>query len=243
VKIHPRTLAPFLPKRVPKMKDKEEREVFDGKWYTHPQIRDAIVSGVLAGLAFTLLYLKMLPSLLGFALYFVAILLGGHHWIKEGLEELFGAKRIGIKILMMTATIGSIMLGFWDEAAFLVFLYGAAEGIEEYTHARTRRSIRGLLDLAPKKASVLRGREEVTVAAEELKIGDILVVRPGEAIPTDGVVVKGRSSVNESPVTGEPTPVEKREAMKVYAGTINREGVLEVRTTATFEDDTISRII
>jgi Cd2+/Zn2+-exporting ATPase len=131
----------------------------------------------------------------------------------------------------------------WDEAAFLVFLYGTAEGIEEYTFARTRGSIRKLLDLAPKESRIIKNGDEATIPAEDLKIGDTFIVRPGESIPTDGVIVKGRSSVNEAPVTGESIPVEKKEGMKVFAGTINQEGALEIEVTATFEDNTLSKMI
>jgi heavy metal-(Cd/Co/Hg/Pb/Zn)-translocating P-type ATPase len=175
--------------------------------------------------------------------YVIAILLGGYYWGKEGIEELIKEKEIGIEILMMAATVGSAILGMWDEAAFLVFLYGAAEGLEEYTYARTRTSIRKLLDLAPKEARILKDGKELTIPAEKLKVGDIFVVIPGESIPTDGLIIKGRSSINEAPVTGESIPVEKKEGMKVFAATINQEGALEIKVTATFEDNTLSKMI
>jgi len=144
---------------------------------------------------------------------------------------------------MMAATVGSAILGMWDEAAFLVFLYGSAEGLEEYTYARTRASIRKLLDLVPQEARVLKGGEEVTIRAEELKVGDIFVVRPGESIVTDGIIIEGRSSINEAPVTGESIPVEKKEGMRVFAATLNQEGALKIKAVATFEDNTLSKMI
>ncbi|MFN3741005.1 MAG: HAD-IC family P-type ATPase, partial [Thermodesulfovibrionales bacterium] len=104
-------------------------------------------------------------------------------------------------------------------------------------------SIRKLLDLAPKDARVIRDGKEVTIPAEELKVGDIFIVRPGESIPTDGIILKGSSSINEAPVTGESIPVEKKEGMKVFAATMNQEGALKVRATTTFEDNTLSKII
>ncbi len=173
----------------------------------------------------------------------VAILLGGYHWSRKGIEELLEEKEVGIDILMIAATIGSTVLGMWDEAALLVVLYGAAEGLEEYTYTRTRTSIRELLDLAPKEARVIRNGKEMTIPAEELVVGDIFVVRPGESIPTDGVIVKGSSSINEAPVTGESIPVEKKEGEKVFAVTMNQEGALEIKATATFKDNTLSKII
>lgn len=115
--------------------------------------------------------------------------------------------------------------------------------MEEYTYAKTRHSIRKLLDLAPKEAKVIRNGEERMIPAEEIKVGDLFLVKPGESIATDGVIVKGRSSVNEAPVTGESIPVEKNEGMKVFAATITQEGVLEIKATAAFEDNTLSKMI
>ena len=226
------------------MKEKDEREeVFEGKWYAHPSMRNALIAGILTGVAFGLAYFRIIPSLVETAIYIVAILLGGYHWGREGIEELLEERKIGINILMMAATVGSAVLGMWDEAAFLVFLYGAAEGLEEYTHARTRASIRKLLDLAPEEARVIRNGNEVMIPAEELVVGDIFVVRPGESIPTDGIIIKGNSSINEAPVTGESIPIEKKEGMNVFAATINQEGALEVKATAAFEDNTLSKMV
>lgn len=218
-------------------------EIFEGQWYAHPPMRNALIAGLLTGIAFVLGHLGIISQTAEIPIYMVAILLGGYHWSKEGIEELIEEKEIGIEMLMMAATIGSAVLGMWDEAAFLVFLYGTAEGLEEYTYAKTRHSIRKLLDLAPKDARVIRDGKEVTIPAEELKVGDIFIVRPGESIPTDGIIIKGSSSINEAPVTGESIPVEKREGMKVFAATINQEGMLEIKATATFEDNTLSKII
>lgn len=223
--------------------NRKKEEIFEGKWYAHPPMRNALIAGLLTGTAFGLGHLGFIPHLAEILIYVVAILLGGYHWSREGTEELLGEKEIGIEILMMAATLGSAILGMWNEAAFLVFLYGTAEGLEEYTYAKTRHSIIKLLDLAPKEARVLRNGREITIPAEELKIGDIFVVRPGESMPTDGIIIKGSSSINEAPVTGESIPVEKKEGMKVFAATMNQHGYLEVKATATFENNTLSKII
>jgi Cd2+/Zn2+-exporting ATPase len=223
---------------------KNKEEIFEGKWYAHPPLRNALIAGFITGIAFALAHIDMvIPRFVEIALYVIAILLGGYHWGREGIEELIGEKKIGIEILMMGATVGSAILEMWDEAAFLVFLYGSAEGLEEYTFARTRASIKKLLDLAPKEARVIRNGREITTPAEELVLGDIFIVRPGESIPTDGIIVKGSSSVNEAPITGESIPVEKKEGMKVFAATINQEGVLEIKTTATFKDNTLAKMV
>lgn len=225
------------------MKKDEKEEIFEGKWYAHPPMRNALIAGLLTGVAFGLAHLGLIPPLVETALYIVAIPLGGYHWSREGIEALLEGKEIGIEILMLAATVGSAILGMWDEAAFLVFLYGAAEGLEEYTYARTRASIRKLLDLAPKEARVIRNGEETIIPAEEIAVGDIFIVRPGESIATDGIIIRGTSSINEAPVTGESIPVEKKEGMKVFAATINQEGALEIRATATYEDNTLAKMV
>lgn len=225
------------------MSEREEVEAFEGKWYAHAPMRNVLVAGVIAVAAYGLVHGVGLPAVVEIALYVLAIFLGGEHWMREGLEELIKEKRIGIEILMMAATIGSAFLGMWEEAAALVVIYGAAEGLEEYTFARTRASIRALLDLAPKEALVRRDGKEVVIPAQELHVGDIFIVKPGETLATDGVIVRGSSSINEATVTGESLPVEKREGMKVFAATLNQAGSLEVRATATFEDNTLSKIV
>lgn len=216
---------------------------FGGKWYAHPPLRNAIISGAITGGSFILAHLQALPRWGEIGLYSIAILIGGFHWAWEGIEELYQERKIGIEILMLAAAFGSAVLGMWDEAAFLVFLYGAAEGIEEYTYARTRHSIRGLLDLAPKEAILLKNGVETVLPAEKLQVGDLFLVKPGQSIPTDGIIRGGKSSVNEAPITGESMPVEKREGMKVFAATLNQEGALEIEATAAFQDNTLSKII
>ncbi len=225
------------------MSDNEVKEPFEGQWYAHPVLRNALIAGALTGIAYALGHLGFIRPAVETAVYAVAIPLGGYHWMREGIEEFIKEKEIGIEILMLAATIGSAILRMVDEAAFLVFLYGAAEGLEEYTYARTRASIRKLLDLAPKEARVLRQGQDKVIPATELLVGEVFRVKPGESLATDGVVIAGRSSVNEAPVTGESVPVEKSEGMRVFAATINHEGSLDIRVTATYENNTLAKMV
>lgn len=225
------------------MSNDSSENTFEGSWYAHPPMRNALISGALTLIAFALAHLNIIPPFLERAIYVIAIAVGGNHWIREGLEELIKEKVIGIEILMIAATVGSVLLGMWDEAAFLVFLYGAAEGLEEYTFARTRASIRKLLDLAPKEARLLKDGQTLVIPAKDLKVNDIFVVRPGESLATDGIIVKGGSSINEAAVTGESIPVEKTQGMKVFAATLNQTGSLEIKVTTTFENNTLSKIV
>lgn len=225
------------------MTEVKRDEIFEGRWYTYPSMRNALIAGLITGVAFVLAHTALISDEAEIAFYAVAIILGGYHWSREGIEELIRERQVSIDILMLAAALGSAALGMWDEAAFLVFLYGTAEGLEEYTYAKTRASIRKLLDLAPKEARLLTDGEESIVSAQQLRPGDLFLVKPGESIATDGVIIEGRSSINEAPVTGESVPVEKKAGMAVLAATLNQEGALKIRATAAFEDNSLSKMI
>jgi Cd2+/Zn2+-exporting ATPase len=204
---------------------------------------NALIAGSIAGAACVLNFSGLIPGPIAIILYCSAIIIGGYHWIRESLELLIRRREIGIGILMIAATIGSIILDMWSEAALLAVLYAAAEGVEELTCASTRSSIRKLLEIAPKDAVLLDGNREVLVPAAHILPDNIFLVRPGAGIPTDGVIIEGTSGMNEASVTGESAPVEKAEGMNVFAGTINGEGELKVRATAAYHENTLSKII
>ncbi|GAB4365515.1 MAG: cation-translocating P-type ATPase [Methylohalobius crimeensis] len=242
----------------------EQTAGFADVWWRYPPLAAALIAGVIALTGFIMAHLGSIAGavenifhwmvakiLTGMTLarenenvfYWIAIPVGAWHWTREGLEALFESGEVGIEILMLAATAGAGVLGLWDEAAALVVLYGAAEGVEGYTFARTRHAIRGLLDLAPKEARVLRGGEEVTVAAETLAPGERFLVRPGESLATDGVIIEGRTSLDEAAVTGESVPVDKGPGDKVFAASVNGQGLITVEATAAFADNTLSKII
>ena len=223
--------------------DEHVEAIFSGRWYDYPPLRNALVAGLIAAIAFGLTRSGAIDPFIASILFAAAIMLGGYHWAIEGLAELIRTGRVDIEILMLGAAGGSIALQMWDEAAALVVLYAAAEGLEHYAYVRTRRSIRNLLDLAPRTARVVTDQGELPVEATALRAGDRFAVRPGETIATDGVIVEGRSTLDESAVTGEFMPVKRAEGDEVFAGTLNREGALVVRATASFEDNTLSRMI
>jgi heavy metal translocating P-type ATPase len=217
---------------------------FTGPWWLFPPLRNSLLAGVIAGAAFILELAGVLPASVAMWAYIVAFPVGGVFWMREGVEELIEHYEVSIEVLVLAATTGAAILDMWNEAAALVVLYGAAEGVEQFTYARTRTAIRALLDLAPKEARVLSASgEEMMVAADSLKPGDKFVVRPGESLPTDGTIVQGQSSLNESPVTGESVPVDKRVGDPVFAASINGEGAITVEATKAFADNTLSRII
>ncbi len=216
---------------------------FNGEWWQFPPLRNALVAALIAGAAWGLYLGGWISAQMETVLYWVAIPIGGWIWVREGIEDLLRERVIGIEILMLAATIGAGLLGLWEEAAALVVLYAAAEGVEELTFTRTRHAIRALLDLAPKEAHLVRDGEMVTVPAHQLEPGDRFRVLPGESVPTDGVILEGESSLDESAVTGESMPVDKEPGDKVFAASINGPGALLVKATSTFADNTLSRII
>jgi heavy metal translocating P-type ATPase len=219
-----------------------EEELYRGTWWRFPPLRNAAVSGLLLALGFAVSFVERVPEEGAIALYIAAGGFGASHWGREALEQLL-RPRVNIDVLMAVAAIGAAVLGLWEEAAFLAFLYGAAEALEEFTYDRTRGAIRALLDLAPKEATLLLDGREQRVPAEQLKPGDRFLVRPGESLPTDGVIARGTTSLDEAPVTGESVPVDKGEGAAVFAGTVNLTGAIEVEATHAFADNTLSRII
>lgn len=228
--------------RADQKEHEEYQEHYEGPWWRFPPMLNALASGLLLALGFALSFFNAVPKVVSVALYIVAVPLGASHWGREALEAL-GKKRVNIDVLMAVSTVGAAILGLWEEAATLAFLYGAAEALEEYIYDRTRSAIRALLDLAPKEARILRNGNEALIPAVELAIGDGFIVRPGESMPTDGVITKGSTSINEAPVTGESVPVERTKGDLVFAGTINLTGAIEVKVTRAFEDNTLSKII
>lgn len=210
--------------------------------WRNPQVVTSVTSGLLLLVGFIGGYVGM-PLPLQTFLYLVAVVTGGYYFGREALENLVKDREIGIELLMATAAIIAGLMGQWMEAAMLVFLYSISEAAEGYTAERARNAIRALMDLAPKTALVRRGNQELRIPVEQLRVGDLFIALPGEALATDGEVIEGRSSVNQAPVTGESVPVEKVVGSKVFAASINGEGALTVLATKTFADNTLSRII
>ncbi|MBX9918406.1 MAG: cadmium-transporting ATPase, partial [Mycolicibacterium frederiksbergense] len=151
--------------------------------------------------------------------------------------------RIGVGTLMMIAAIGAVALGQFAEAALLGILFSIAEGLEHYAVSRTRRGLRSLLALVPPKASVIRGGSEITVAPDDLVVGDVMVIRPGERAATDGFIRSGQTSLDLSAITGESVPVEAGPGSEIHAGAINGGGAIEVEVTALAADSSLARIV
>ena len=175
-------------------------------------------------------------------LFGLAILIGGFDLFKVGLQNLTKLE-FDMKTLMTVAVIGAALIGEWAEGAVVVFLFAVSEALEAYSIDKARQSIKALMDIAPNRATVRRGTEVMEIDVEEVRIGDIMLIKPGQKLAMDGQVIKGQSSINQAAITGESIPVHKMAGDEVFAGTLNEEGALEVRVTKRSEDTTIAKII
>ena len=206
------------------------------------EIRWSALSGALLAIGFAADRLGA-DDLVVNAIYIASTLAGLRFFALEALEELREEREVGIELLMTVAALVAGALDMWGEAATLAFLYSVSESLEEFTEERTRGAIRALMDLAPKRVVRLVDDREEEIALDELVVSDRFVVRPGEGVATDGLVVEGRSALNESTVTGESVPVEKDVGDRVIAGTLNTTGALVVEATATAADNTLAKIV
>ncbi|MBL8773829.1 MAG: cadmium-translocating P-type ATPase [Phenylobacterium sp.] len=188
-------------------------------------------------------------------LFLAAYLLGSWFTVQEAIENL-RQRKFAIDTLMVVAAAGAAMLGEWAEGALLLFLFSLGHALEHYAMGRARRAIEALAELAPEHATVRRPDGTAEVAVAELRVGDVVLVRPNERLPADGVVVAGESAVNQAPVTGESVPVDKRPSdepdvdfsrvpaeHKVFAGTINGPGALDVRVARLASESALARVV
>ncbi len=223
------------------MKARLEREKIKGKaWWRDLRILSLIACGVFTLVAFVLE--KTGIELASTILYAIAVISGGYYPARMGLAAL-RTLTLNIRTLMVSGAIGAIFLGLWEEAAILVFIYSLGDILEAYAVDRARGALRALMELMPKEATVRRNGEELTLPVEEIRLGETIIIKPGERIPLDGRVVSGSSAVDEAPITGEPIPVVKEKGAEVFAGTVNQRGALEVEVTKLSPDTTLGRII
>ncbi len=176
------------------------------------------------------------------AIYLAALVVGGFYTARLVVISLL-ARRITISTLLIAA-VGAVAIGLYEQAAVLAVVFSLGQILEEFAAGRVRTSLRGLMDLAPPSANLIAdGGAFTAVPVEDLIPGDSILVRPGERLPTDGVVCSGASAVDQSPVTGEPIPVEVSTGSSVFAGTVNGSGALTITVTKPYADTTLARII
>ncbi len=174
--------------------------------------------------------------------YTVAYVAGGYYGLLAGLQSL-RRRSIDVDLLMILAAVGAALVGAPFEGAMLLFLFSLSNVLQNLALDRTRNAIRGLMKLRPDEAIVWRGEEQVRLPIEAVRLGDVMALRPGDRLALDGVVVEGRSSLDQSAITGESIPVEKGVGDAALAGSINQDGALSVRVTRLAQDSTIARLI
>lgn len=191
----------------------------------------------------TLLLLDDLSFSQKASIYIIGALLGGWYFYVESAEHIFEKKKVTIDVIMTLAIIGSAILGELTESLTIVFLYSLTEALEAYSIKRVRTAINSLIDLVPKTATKLELDREILIPVEDLVVTDKIKIRPGDYIPTDGVVLIGNGFTNEAALTGESTLVTKKVGDNVIAGTICENGVLEVEVLKPVSESTVAKII
>lgn len=215
---------------------KQTKEPF---WIRYNRI---LLAALLIVLGFVASYTFGNSHYLPAVLYATASVIGGLTLFKSGLINLTKL-RFDMKTLMTIAVIGAIIIGEWREAAIVVILFAISEALESYSMDKARASIRSLMKISPKQALIRRNGTEQNLDIEDINIGDMMLVKPGERIAMDGKVSHGFSAINQAPITGESIPVEKALHDDVFAGTINQNGYLEIEVTKKSQDTTIAKII
>ncbi len=219
-----------------KIREEEPKEPFLKKY----SVLFVSAAFILVGyLSQTLYGAESISTMLAFL---AAIVIGGFSLFKVGIKNLFSLD-FDMKTMMTVAIIGAAIIGEWSEGAVVVILFAISESLERYSMDQARQSIRSLMDLAPKEALVRRNGKEVSIHVDDIQMGEIMIVKPGQKVAMDGIIVNGSSSLNQAAITGESVPVEKTVGDEVFAGTLNEEGLLEVRVTKLVADTTIAKII
>lgn len=219
----------------------EANESFFEKMKPHAELIAAITSGVLIAVGWILE--KMDWSAASIVVFLFAFVIGGFAKAKEGIEDTIADKELNVEMLMIFAAIGSAIIGYWTEGAILIFIFAMSGALETYTMNKSHKEISALMELQPEEALLIRGNHETTVHVSELCIGDHILVKPGERVPSDGKIIKGQSNLDEAAITGESIPVSKGIGEEVFAGTVNVNGSLTVEITKPSSETLFQKII
>ncbi|MBM7619824.1 Cd2+/Zn2+-exporting ATPase [Bacillus tianshenii] len=208
---------------------------------THIELVFAIFSGVLIFAGWLLL--KFDETTIAAPIFVLAYLIGGYFKAKEGLEDTIAEKELNVEMLMIIAAIGAAIIGYWMEGAILIFIFALSGALETYTMNRSQKEISALMGIQPEEAVRIQGDNEERIHISKVEIGDHLLVKPGERIPSDGNIVKGESAIDEAAITGESIPLEKHIGDTVYAGTMNVNGSIVLEVTKPASETLFQKII
>ena len=205
-------------------------------------IQIILASGILFVLGHIFEWLSFSPTIVT-ATYMVGAAIAGYEIAILAYNSLVKRHTVGPAMLMCIACVASFIIGHPEEGAAVTFLYYIAEFLEDYAEHRAKRSIKSLVEIAPDTARVKVGDKEEIRNVDEVEIGDIVIVKPGDKVPLDGEVILGSSSINQASITGESVPVLKEVGDDVFSGTVNEDGYLEIRVTTAAKDSVISKIV
>lgn len=211
-----------------------------GPWWASRKGRPTIVSGAALVIAYAVGHL--VPAIASWA-FIAALLIGLVPIARRAVTAAMNGTPFSIEMLMTIAAVGAVIIDAGEEAAAVVFLFLVGELLEGVAAGKARQSIQSLTALVPKEALLEEDGKTRSVPAESLAVGATILVRPGDRMPADGIILSGESAIDEAPVTGESTPVRKGVDATVFAGTINGDGALRVKVTAAAADNTIARVI
>ncbi|AWV35851.1 heavy metal translocating P-type ATPase [Paenibacillus odorifer] len=207
---------------------------------SNSEMQAALGSGVLMLFAWVM---GSWSEVFSIVLYVISYTIGGWNKAKEGVETLVKERDLDVNLLMIAAALGAATIGYWNEGAMLIFIFALSGALESYTMERSKKDISSLMALKPATAMRIEKGSMNEVAIDQLVIGDLLLVRPGDLIPADGKVYRGESAVDQASITGESVPVEKCAGSEVFAGTVNGEGPLYIEVTKSAENTLFSKII
>lgn len=223
-------------------KYKREKLSLNEKIVEHKELIAAIISGIIILIAWRLDTVGLHTSAV--VAYLTAFIIGGFAKAKEGIEDTLADKRLNVELLMILAAVGSAIIGYWAEGAVLIFIFAMSGALETYAMNKSHREISSLMDMQPEEAWLVRGGfEPMKVAVSTLTKGDHLLVKPGERVPADGVIIKGTTSIDEAAISGEPLPVSKGINDEVFAGTVNLNGAITMEMTKSNDETLFQKII
>ncbi|WP_066391695.1 heavy metal translocating P-type ATPase [Cytobacillus eiseniae] len=224
---------------------KEETEATTTKWFDqiklHAELIAALFSGVLIAAGWLLDKNELATA--SVITYILAFIIGGFAKAKEGIEETIANKELNVEMLMIFAAIGSGIIGYWTEGAILIFIFAVSGALETYTMNKSHKEISALMELQPEEALRVTDGKKEKVHVSQLIIGDQILVKPGERIPSDGKIIAGHTTIDEAAITGESLPVSKDIEDAVYAGTVNLNGSITVEITKSNSETLFQKII
>lgn len=212
-----------------------------GKIKPHGELIAASISGVL--IAFGWILSKGDSQTASVIAFILAYVIGGFAKAKEGIEATIEEKELNVEMLMIFAAIGSAIIGYWTEGAILIFIFAMSGALETYTMNKSHKEISSLMELQPEEALRITNGVETKVHVSELEIGDLILVKPGERIPSDGKIARGQTTIDQAAITGESIPVSKDNGDDVFAGTVNLTGSLTVEITKPNNETLFQKII